>query len=166
MVGLEVHKIDESQIPKIIELAKEIWLPTFQPFFTALELQSLFEGMYAPDKLKFWFAQPGNQMFTIGPKDMPEGYFAFAEKEDKFWLDKIYVHPKIQGTGIGYHTWLWVKDKADKKGYKNVWLRVNRRNQQAINFYLKVGFKIESSVDFEGPNGFVYDDYLMNCPVL
>lgn len=166
MVALEVHKVDENQIPQIIELARDIWLPTFQPYFTSIELQSLFEGMYAPDILKFWFAQSGNQMFIIGPKDSPYGYFALAEKENLFWLDKIYVHLNIQGTGIGYETWLWVKSIATKKGYKEVRLRVNRRNQQAISFYLKAGFIIESSVDFEAPNGFIYDDYIMNYPIL
>lgn len=166
MVAPEIHKIDESQIPRIIELAREIWLPAFKPFFTSHELESLFEGMYAPEKLIEWFGRSGNQMFTIGPKDRPLGYFAIAEKENKFWLDKLYVNPDTQGSGLGYGTWLLAKSMARESGYNEVWLRVNRRNKQAIDFYLRVGFKIDSSVDFEGPNGFIYDDYLMNCPVL
>jgi hypothetical protein len=38
---------------------------------------------------------------------------------------------------------------------------VNRQNYKAINFYFKLGFKIQTVADFDIGNGYVMNDFVM-----
>jgi hypothetical protein len=40
-------------------------------------------------------------------------------------------------------------------------LTVNRQNYKSINFYFKIGFRIEKCADFPIGNGFVMNDFVM-----
>lgn len=161
MVSFQFQKVDASQSETIMALARKIWLPTFAPYFTSKELESLFSGMYGYEPLKDWFAMEGNHMYIVKSEKGKHGYFAFALKDSKFWLDKIYVDTNLQGTGLGKKISEFIEQKAKELNFDSLSLRVNRRNKNAIDFYIHGGFVIEESIDFQGPNGFVYDDYIM-----
>ncbi len=161
MVNYHFQKVDDTHSAIIVELAKEIWLPTFATDFTSKELESLFSGMYGEKPLKDWFDTEGNHMYIVKSENDLHGYFAYAIKQGNFWLDKIYVNPNIQGTGLGKKISTFIEGKATELNFSTIRLRVNRRNKSAIDFYKRGGFVITESIDFEGPNGFIYDDYIM-----
>lgn len=161
MVAYQFLKVDATQSDTIIGLAKKIWLPTFAPYFTESELESLYTGMYGTAPLEAWFETEGNHMYVVCIDSEPVGYFAYAIKAGDFWLDKIYVDPTLQGTGLGKKISAFIEGKARRLQFGSLSLRVNRRNKSAIDFYIKGGFVIIESIDFAGPNGFVYDDYIM-----
>lgn len=152
-----------SEIPSLIELSKDIWIPAFTPLFTLEEVTALHSGMYAPEVLESWMAQPGHHMYFIDAADGSEriGYLAVALEAERLKLDKIYVHHRLQGQGIGRWAMKKVIQMALEAQLPEVYLRVNRGNEKAIRFYQKLGFEIEAEVDFPAPNGYVYADYLM-----
>jgi ribosomal protein S18 acetylase RimI-like enzyme len=44
---------------------------------------------------------------------------------------------------------------------QSIRLTVNRENYKAINFYFKLGFKIEKVADFDIGQGYVMNDFVM-----
>ncbi|MCA1761391.1 MAG: GNAT family N-acetyltransferase [Flavobacteriales bacterium] len=163
MVDLKLVKAGIADIPAIQKLAKEIWLPTFGALFSGSELKELFEGMYNRETLHSTLQNPSYTLFFIcsNAEEKTLGYCAVERKQHALKLDKIYVYPSLQGSGIGRAVMLKVYEMAENKGLSRVELRVNRYHQKSISFYEKQGFKIVESVNFPAPNGYEYEDYIM-----
>ena len=150
-----------SHIPQIIALAKEIWLPTFAAFFSEKEINNLFTGMYNRQKLTYMLQNKNYQFCIVENLSPAVGYFATSIYPDFLKLYKIYVLPEMQGQGIGKWIFNDIVSYAQTKAISSIQLNVNRRNIPAIDFYKRQGFVILKSEDIPGPNGFVYDDYVM-----
>ncbi len=65
-----------------------------------------------------------------------------AEKQVK--LHRIYLHSKTHGKGIGKKLLSWLEEKAIQKGYTSIWLDAMDEQQQAFQFYNKLGYKYHS----------------------
>ena len=151
-----------DDLNKIVDLAKEIWIPSFESYFTNEQLWSLFEGMYNTELLNQTLSNPNYHYYFINyKKDRVIGYLALEFKDDSLKIDKIYVHPKLQGMGFGNRILSFLVEQ-----YKNkrIWLRVNRGNDGAVKLYEKHGFTVHSRKDFHGPHKYKYEDYIMEKP--
>jgi len=166
MVALRKVQVNSKHIPQIISLAREIWLPTFAVYFSEDELNSLFSGMYSPEHLTITLQNPKYRFYIVENSVKKSiGYFATEVKKDFLKLDKIYVAPDKQGLGFGKWMYEQIANEAKEMGLCEIQLNVNRRNAPAIAFYHRLGFKILRSEDIPGPNGFIYDDYIMGVEV-
>ena len=166
LVDLRFKKAVVADIPQLIELAKEIWLPTFAVYFTESELNSLFSGMYNTEKITADLENPHYAFYIVeNSAQKSVGYFATSIKSDYLKLDKIYVSPNLQGQGIGKWIFNEIVRQARDRSLGMIQLNVNRRNAPAIAFYQKLGFIIIRSEDIPGPNGFIYDDFVMEFEV-
>ena len=162
LVNQTFRKANVADIPQLIALAKEIWLPTFSVYFSESELSSLFSGMYNTERITADLQNPQYGFYIV--EDFAQkkiGYFAVVIKADYLKLDKIYVSLKLQGRGIGKWIFNEVIRQARNSNLHSIRLNVNRRNEAAIAFYKKLGFNIIGSEDNPGPYGFVYDDFVM-----
>src|SRR5690606_24277667 len=121
---------------------------------------TLHAGMYNIEKLKCDLEKPENYFYFIAINKALKGYFCVITKAHKLVLDKIYIHPELQGKGFGKYILNEIKKLAVEYNYNEIELRVNRKNESAINFYKKNGFSITASADFPAENGFVYDDFI------
>lgn len=163
--------LTKAELPQLLILSEKIWIPAFAPLFDHQKLWSLYRGMYSRDLLKDWMSRPGCELFFIfregGKKDtavlavQPIGYLATELKGTTLKLDKIYVDPTLQSKGIGSRVMEITAEKAFNYGASEITLRVNRRNDRAIAFYVRCGFEITGEEDFPAPDGHVYDDFLM-----
>lgn len=162
MVSFKLVEAREADIPKIQQIAEEIWIPTFSRIFSGPELQQLFQGMYAKNVLAETLKNPNYNLFFICDERNKEiGYCAVERKRNVLKLDKIYVAPAKQGGGFGRAVMKEIYQMADAQGLSLVELRVNRAHEKSISFYQKQGFKIVESVNFPAPNGYIYEDYIM-----
>lgn len=166
MVNLTKTKAGAEHISKIIDLAKEIWLPAFSPFFSEKELSSLFQGMYNSEKILKDIQDPLYEFYIVeNSHQLCVGYFATYNYSDFLKLDKIYVAPKLKGQGIGKWMYKKILQQAKSGNFHKIVLNVNRRNKLAIDFYKNLGFAILREEDIPGPNGFIYDDYVMGVEI-
>ena len=58
-------------------------------------------------------------------------------------LDDLFVEKSFQGQGIGQKLLLWGMNHIKKQGYEKIVLHVAEWNQNAVNLYLKNGFRIK-----------------------
>lgn len=161
MVALRYKKATRSDLPLIYQLAEEIWIPTFAPFFSQKQLRALFTGMYNDKLLTTWLSQTENEFYFLYLNSEPIGYMGVENHDEFLKLDKIYIHPSLQGKGLGNQAMQKVEKLARAAKLTEIRLRVNRGNKSAITFYKNRNYTITESIDFPGPNGFIYEDYIM-----
>lgn len=58
-------------------------------------------------------------------------------------LDDLIVEKSFQGQGIGQKLLLWGMNHIKKQGHEKIVLHVAEWNQNAVNLYLKNGFRVE-----------------------
>ncbi|MEM9053444.1 MAG: GNAT family N-acetyltransferase [Bacteroidota bacterium] len=161
MVSLAYKRATVDDLDKIYELSEEIWKPAFAPYYSKEDLDILYTGMYNDDLLTQWLSNPKNQFYFILKDQQYIGYTAVELHSHHLKLDKIYVHQSLRGSGIGSLVMKKIEDIASKFSLERIILRVNRENKPAIEFYQNRSFTITESIDFPGPNGLLYEDYLM-----
>lgn len=161
MVKLQFQTATVADLPQLYEMAEEVWLPAFAPLFSETQLKALYSGMYNDTILTKWLAEKGNELYFIYVNEKAIGYSAIEKHSDFLKLDKIYIHPSLQGKGLGGEAMKKIEKIALDAGLSKIQLRVNRENHSAISFYQNRNFRIIESIDFPGPEGFLYEDYLM-----
>lgn len=159
---ISYRRIDENDLDSLVDLSKEIWIPAFRHYIEPDRLLVLYNGMYNKEKLLSDLLSPDTYFYFIEIKKELKGYFALIFRKEKLKLDKIYIHRKYQGQGFGQYILDEIKKIALHSNTREIELRVNRKNETAIEFYKKNGFIITASIDIPADNGFVYDDYVMN----
>ncbi|HKK38319.1 MAG TPA: GNAT family N-acetyltransferase [Cryomorphaceae bacterium] len=161
MVRLQFQKATITDLPLLYELAEEIWIPAFAPLFSETQLRALYSGMYNDELLTKWLAEKRNELYFLRVNDNAIGYSAIEKHSEFLKLDKIYIHPSFQGKGLGRAAMIKIEEITIDSGLSEIHLRVNRENHSAISFYQNLNFRIIESIDFPGPQGFLYEDFLM-----
>ena len=90
-----------------------------------------------------------------------------ADGTEVWHLEKIYVMPSAQGTGLGHRLLETAKQhvRDNKMSVKaRIELNVNRNNP-AVGFYRNQGLSILRQGDFPIGNGFYMNDYIMGTDI-
>ena len=145
----------------IIGLAAQIWHPTYGHILSAEQLAYMYARTYTPLELQRQVAD-GQTFYILFADGVPKGYAAWS------WLDatarlpklnKIYVLPTEQGTGIGRFLLTAIENIVQAEGASALQLCVNRYNN-AQHFYTRLGYTLLYEADFP------FGPYFMNDYVL
>lgn len=152
-----------THIPLIRELASQTWKDTYGAILSPQQLDWMFDWMYSPESLHRQIEEEKQQFFIASYAGSPCGYISIERQEsDLFHFQKVYVHPAFQGKGVGRAL---IRQGIEYIRSFNqfpcrIELNVNRQNK-ALHFYERVGFKIAGQGDFEIGNGYYMNDYIM-----
>jgi ribosomal protein S18 acetylase RimI-like enzyme len=98
--------------------------------------------------------------------EIPAGYLAISVHSPQLAeLNKLYLLPELHGRGLGQAMLARALAYTGQRGYTELRLRVNKRNERALRSYQRSGFRIVDSVVAEIGGGFVMDDYILSRPV-
>lgn len=164
MVTPTLKPIAPEESEKLIRLAEEIWLPAFAPYFDGEKLKALFTGMYHPDLIRRQLTEPKHEyrfIFCSAAAEYPDGYCATLNEGEAVRIDKVYVRENLRGRGVGSAVMHILLADASAAGKSEASLRVNRQNTAAIRLYRRMGFSIVAEEDFPGPDGHIYNDFVM-----
>jgi diamine N-acetyltransferase len=155
---LQVAKI--SDVPKIISLAKEIWWKHYPSIIGDAQVQFMLDLMYSNEALEKQIQEKGHQFFLIQEVEQTIGFVSVAEPEvDELFINKFYILEQSQGKNLGSKIYQEILKLFPSK--QKVRLTVNRQNYKSINFYFKIGFKIEKIIDIDLDKGFQMNDFVM-----
>ena len=160
-LNIQIRPVTQPDVPGIAALAREIWQATYPGIITQAQIDFMLEQRYGHERLyddledlHKWLDQAFHEGRRVG--------FAFSEiYKGEFKLDKLYIHPDVQRRGVGGQLIAHVAERARKQGYPCVILQVNKRNEKAINSYMKYGFSIRASTVDDIGQGYVMDDFVM-----
>ena len=157
-----LRKAKEEDISTISDLAEQIWPQTYSAYISAAQLRFMLDKMYNQAELLDQL-QSGHVFLIASENGKNVGFAGFSvtdPQKNGYKLHKLYVLAEMHGKGVGKTLINEVINLAMHEGGKTLQLNVNRNNN-AKDFYLKVGFNIKETVDLDIGNGFFMNDYVM-----
>ena len=149
---------DISHLPEIRELAKKIWNDHYPEIIGQEQVNYMLDKMYDLQSLKSQI-EKGDMFYLVRDGDLFLGFASVSKESSGEWfLNKLYVDTIKQRSGIGRGLMDFI---ISENTINTLRLQVNRQNYQAINFYFKFGFVIESIADFDIGDGYFMNDFVM-----
>lgn len=160
---MQIRQLLKEELTKVQTIAHRTWPSTFANILSTEQIQYMLNWMYSLDMLESQMDK-GHTFLLAEEKHKELGFAGFElnySDGPKAKLHKIYLLPEAQGRGAGKALILEVADRARKNGQKSLLLNVNKYNQKAIDFYLKMGFQEICKEVIDIGNGYVMDDVVM-----
>jgi RimJ/RimL family protein N-acetyltransferase len=155
-----IIKAQESDFKLIAELAKSIWQKHYVPIIGEEQVSYMLSTIYSKNSLTEQTQAKKHVFYLIKEVDNIIGFVSIsAENKTDYWIHKFYVLQNNQNKGIGSIVFNEVLKQMNHP--KTIRLTVNRQNFKSINFYFKLGFKIEKVADFDIGNGYFMNDFVM-----
>ncbi len=156
---LNLKTANPEDLASIAQLAKEIWAKHYVPIIGLGQVNYMLNKMYSDKALRQQVTE--GQTFLMVEKDGKQvGFVAISEKEKgHFFLHKFYILEEKQNSGLGTEVFKKLFEELHQP--QSIRLTVNRENYRSVNFYFKMGFRIEKVEDFDIGNGYYMNDFVM-----
>jgi len=155
-----LQRATTDDIPVIRDLAHAIWWAHYPSIIPEAQIEYMLNLMYSPEALHRQMTEEGIQFWLVQEIGNTVGFIAVGHPtEGAYFLHKFYLQPSGQGKGLGaaaFHTLL-----EHYPDLSEIRLTVNRQNYKSINFYFKIGFRIEQCLEIPIGQGFAMNDFLM-----
>lgn len=150
-----------ADLDAVAVLARRIWQATYPGIIPQEQIDSMLATRYCDTALRHYINASDRwfELALVGGSIV--GYCACEMVDGEYKLDKIYVDPARQRSGLGSALIARAADRGRTLGHTAMLLAVNKRNTQAIAAYSKHCFAVRDSICVDIGNGFVMDDYLM-----
>lgn len=159
---LTIAKAAEENIPQIQQIAHDTWPDTFKNILSPEQIRYMLHMMYDDASLRRQM-QSGHVFLLAMSDGVPGGFASYElhyQQKPVSKLHKIYILPSMQGKSVGKALLLEVARIAREAGMQQVWLNVNRENK-AVGFYERFGFKKMGEEDIDIGNGYFMNDTIM-----
>lgn len=150
----------DSHIPTIASLAKEIWNEHYPPIIGQAQVDYMLQKMYGEESLREQIST--TLFFILLHQETPIGFANIDfNNAPNAYIPKFYLLKEFRGQGAAPFLAKHLFETLKNKNCSQVRLQVNRQNVMAINFYFKLGFKIEKCADFDIGNNLQMNDFVM-----
>lgn len=164
---IPVSKVGIESIPVIQDLAEKTWKVAYSSIISPEQMKYMLDLFYSEASLTKQM-QGGHQFIIAKEKGKAVGFASYsvkcADEPHTYRLHKIYIDPNQQGKGIGKLLIGFVINDISTYDATSLELNVNRQNK-AMDFYSKIGFKVLREEDINIGNGFFMNDYVMSLPL-
>lgn len=163
-----IRKADISDIPAIKAMADVVFRLTYGSILSESQLEYMMDWMYSPESLERQMTEGGHTFFVSDG----QGYVSYRydkalpDGTQVFHLEKLYVMPQCQGSGLGRQLFDTIVSEVKRvsDGPAVIELNVNRYNP-AVSFYEHLGMHKDRSGDFPIGEGYYMNDYIMAISV-
>lgn len=164
---MNIRKASEKDIPIIRALADVCFRHTYRTILSSDQMEYMMEWMYSERSLHEQICTQGHTYYLCFDADSPIGYVSVSrESPDLFHLQKIYILPDRQGSGVGRLLFQTAVDhvRREHPAPCTMELNVNRSNP-AVTFYEHMGMTRARQGDFPIGCGYFMNDYIMSIQV-
>jgi ribosomal protein S18 acetylase RimI-like enzyme len=149
-----------ADIPFIKDIANKTWPVAYGNILQHEQLQYMLDKFYSYSSLEQQIKNAHYFFLTLKNYDAI-GFTSFSHiKGSLYKLQKLYVLPEIQKSGVGQALLQTVETVAKSMDGDKLELNVNRKNN-ARNFYERNGFSVIREEDIDIGSGFYMNDYVM-----
>ena len=159
---MEIVKASIKDYDLIYSIAVPAWENTYKNILSAEQSAYMLDMMYSNASITEQILIKGHH-FLLAIDGGEYSGFASYELNNAYEttkLHKIYILPQAQGKGVGKALVKAVENSAKANGNNKLALNVNRYNE-AVNFYLKLGFEKTGEEDINIGNGYLMEDFIM-----
>ncbi len=159
MSSIRLRKALPADLAIVAAMARPIWQHHYVPIIGQAQVDYMLQLMYSPEKLEQQL-HDGHVFYLVEEEGVVLGYVSVSTKTPgDYFIHKFYLESPGRGKGTGSRIFeLLLHEIGD---VKTIRLTVNRKNYKAINFYFKIGFRIEEVKDFDIGGGFLMEDFVM-----
>jgi diamine N-acetyltransferase len=156
---LSLKPATPEDLASIAKLAREIWAIHYIPIIGIGQVNYMLNKMYSLAALNKQVEE--GQIFHMVEIDGKQvGFISVSKKgEGEYFLHKFYILDQKQNAGLGTEVFKKLFEELYKPN--TIRLTVNRQNFKSINFYFKMGFRIEKVEDFDIGNDYYMNDFVM-----
>lgn len=148
-----------GDLPRIRALAEHIWNQHYPPIIGQAQVDYMLQRMYSSESLNDQLMRQHHRFYLVNLAGREAGFISVYKDPDGDWfISKFYIDQNLAGKGIGSAVFEQIKILCAARSFR---LTVNRQNIKAINFYFKLGFRIEKVADFDIGGGYVMNDFVM-----
>ena len=155
---IEIKPADKTNVPLLQRLAYIIWSVAYKDILSKEQLAYMLDKMHSIQALTK-LIDDGHQFIIPYEDGVAKGYACYKIYPDKARIEKLYVLPDQHKKGIGKLLLNYIIEKS-KQEVNIIELNVNRQNN-AVDFYKKVGFEILKEVNIPIGEGYFMNDYVM-----
>ena len=162
-MSVTIKKVNsDTELKAVAELASIIWHECFIDIISEGQIDYMVEKFQSYKAMTKQIIEQDYSYFAVRENDELCGYIGVKpEKDDRFFLSKLYLRSDRRGRGIASLMLKKVFEEAKSSGKERVYLTVNKHNERAIAVYLRTGFEIVDKAVTDIGNGYVMDDYIM-----
>jgi ribosomal protein S18 acetylase RimI-like enzyme len=163
IMAVTINKVSsDTELKAVAELADVIWHECFTDIISVGQIDYMVEKFQSYKSMTRQIIEQDYSYFAVRENDELCGYIGVKpEKDERFFLSKLYLRSDKRGRGIASLMLKRVFDEARNCGKKKVYLTVNKHNERAIAVYLRTGFVIADKAVTDIGSGYVMDDYVM-----
>lgn len=152
----EMHRIGVKDLNILREMNIRTFSDSFGEQNTKENLRAYLEQAFAAEMLRAELSNPCSEFYFATLDKVPVGYIklntgdAQTEQKEAYALEieRIYVLKEYQGMRVGKALFDKALQRAHELGVGFIWLGVWEKNEKAIQFYKKLGFKIFGEHEF------------------
>ncbi len=156
---IEIKLASKADLPLIQQLAYTIWSVAYKDILSKDQLAYMLDKMHSIETLTR-LINDGHQFIIPYDDGVAKGYACYKIHPDKIRIEKLYVLPEQHSKGIGSLMMDYIIKKV-KNDVNLIELNVNRQNR-AVDFYKRLGFKITREVDIPIGEEYFMNDYVMS----
>ena len=162
----QIRNADRTDVHVISTLAHAIWPETYGSILGQDQLQYMLRMMYSEESLKKQMEEEDHHFLLALMNAETVGFasYSHAQKAGTYKVHKLYVHPMLHGHGFGKRLLDRIIKDIKPTGASKLQLNVNRNNR-AINFYEKYGFKKIGEEDIAIGEGYFMNDFVMEMDI-
>ncbi len=152
-----------NDVKIIQEITNITWPITYGDILAKEQLEYMLDLIYSDEALSRQIENKEQLFYLISDSESTIGFIGIEhnyKNEAITKIHKIYLLPETQGKGYGKKVFEFIEKLALENNSTALLLNVNRFNT-ALNFYKKLGFEINETVDIEIGNGYLMEDYVM-----
>ena len=162
-----IRQASYDAIPEIRGMADVVFRLTYADILSQDQMEYMMDWMYSAESLREQVGGKDKYFFIAESDGDPAGYVSFElegvlpDGRNLYHLQKLYVMPGYQHTGLGGKLFNFVKEKLSvmNPGGCRVELNVNRNNI-AVGFYEHLGMTRAREGDFPIGKGYFMNDYI------
>ncbi len=151
-----IRRCTLEDLADLQSLAYQTYDETFRPANEPENIDAYLKAAFETSRLEGELLDPNSSFYFLYKDGTLSGYLKLNEKEaqtdfrDEDWLEieRIYVKQEFQGLGLGKLLIAKGLEIAREKEKPAVWLGVWEKNEKAIAFYTRMGFRRVGTHDF------------------
>jgi diamine N-acetyltransferase len=161
---VEFKKLEISDLAKIQRIAYETWPNTFGQLLPREQIDYMLQLIYNEESLMKQIQEKGHNFMLAEKNNQPLGFSSYEinyNAQPKLMIHKLYILPTAQGLGIGTKFINMLSKLAVQNSNNQLRLKVYIKNDKAIEFYEKYGFRKVGTESTDIGNNYEVSDYVM-----
>lgn len=156
--------VNDEQLQQIAILADTIWHEHFTSIIGTAQVEYMLDKFQSFPALKRQLTD-GYEYYQIFDNTDFCGYCGIHPQDGKLFLSKLYLKKEVRGRHLATQTFAFLKSLCQERGLCSIWLTCNKHNDSSLAVYRHLGFQTIDTQKADIGNGFVMDDYIMECRI-